>query len=147
MLFIAVPHQSWLHPPIFVWLQPRSQAEARRVTPPAGLGNCACFNLRPGSVIYLPPGHLHYVMPLEGGALNHAAAHTDCNELDHTSYYRVADLLTSTRSRHAPRIAGSFSVDLRVGHLSQAKWLCEAMYASLLSEKQQAPLVSFRPML
>ena len=31
-------------------------------------------------------------------------------------------------------------MDLRIGHLSQARWLCEALYASLLSGGQQAKL-------
>ena len=33
--------------------------------------------------------------------------------------------------RVSPRCGGSLSVDVRLGHLSAAKWLCEVLYASL----------------
>ena len=54
--------------PILTPWQPRNLADVQRVPPPAGLAQSACFNLRPGSVIYLPPGHWHSVVPVEGGA-------------------------------------------------------------------------------
>ncbi|KNC86717.1 hypothetical protein SARC_01137 [Sphaeroforma arctica JP610] len=52
-----------------------------------------CFTLEPGSILYLPPGHWHSVVPVA---------------------------------------SESFSVDLRVANVSQAKWIAEAIF-SLLS--------------
>ena len=77
---------------------PRNRAEqlhARSGLPP--LGEAACYSLAPGSVLYVPPGHWHRVVPTEGGSL---------------------------------------SVDVRIGHLTAAKWLSEALFAT--SEARRA---------
>lgn len=50
---------------------PRNGADIQRAPPPAaGLAHCSCFNLGPGSLIYLPPGHWHSVAPVEGGSFS-----------------------------------------------------------------------------
>ena len=51
--------------------------------------------MRPGSVIYLPPGYWHQVVPVE---------------------------------------EDSFSVDIRIANLAQCKWICEAVFVSLLAK-------------
>lgn len=51
------------------------------------------YSLAPGSVLYVPPGHPHRVVPSAGGSL---------------------------------------SVDVRIGHISHAKWVSEVLYASLM---------------
>ena len=83
--------------------QPRNRAEQLLHAPAAGMAHCTCYNLSPGSIVYLPPGHWHSVVPLEGGSL---------------------------------------SVDLRAANLTQAKWVCEALYASLVASRS---LLAMRP--
>jgi hypothetical protein len=70
------------------------------------MAHCACFSLAPGSVLYLPPGHWHSVVPIEGG---------------------------------------SISVDLRAGSLTQAKWVCEALYAALSASRDVGAMAPLCP--
>ena len=85
---------------------PRNRSEQLLHTPAAGMAHCACHNLSPGSVLYLPPGHWHSVVPLEGGSL---------------------------------------SVDLRAANLTQAKWLCEALYASMMASRTPLAMLPHAP--
>ncbi|KAG8471217.1 hypothetical protein KFE25_009638 [Diacronema lutheri] len=71
---------------------PRNRAEQLARAPPAGLAGCACVSMAPGSVLYLPPGHWHRVVPVAGPCV---------------------------------------SVNLRIGQLLRARWLCEALFAAL----------------
>ncbi|CAE7467503.1 unnamed protein product [Symbiodinium natans] len=67
----------------------------------------SCYNLRPGSVLYIPPGHWHSVVPVKG----------DC-----------------------------VSVNLRVANLLHAKWVCEVMFAKMMSvARGQDTLCAVRP--
>jgi len=40
---------------------PRNRHERGIAVPSTGSSGCTCYNLRPGSVLYLPPGHWHSV--------------------------------------------------------------------------------------
>jgi hypothetical protein len=78
----------------------RNRAEGAVRAPP--LGEASVHVLGPGSVLYLPPGHWHRVIPAGGPT--------------------------------------SFSVDIRIGHLSAARWLSEALFATL-SDRHSAQLL------
>jgi hypothetical protein len=69
---------------------PRNRAE--QLQPPPQLADPRRYCLQPGSVLYLPPGEWHRVVPVAGGSL---------------------------------------SVDVRIGHLTAAKWISEAMHAAI----------------
>lgn len=71
---------------------PRNRAELHAVRAQAGPAGCGCVSMAPGSVLYLPPGHWHRVVPVAGPCV---------------------------------------SVNLRVGQLLRARWLCEALFAAL----------------
>ena len=77
---------------------PRSRAEQLQAVP--ATTSAQCFALAPGSVLYLPPGEWHRVVPSSGL---------------------------------------SFSVDIRIGHLTAAKWMSEALYASTMHVAMQPP--------
>lgn len=73
---------------------PRNRYEQLLPAAPARPADSVCYSLRPGSVLYVPPGHWHSVIPSGGD---------------------------------------SCSVDLRVGSVLHAKWICEAVFAGLMS--------------
>ena len=77
---------------------PRSRSEQLQSVP--ATTSASCFALAPGSVLYLPPGEWHRVVPSAGL---------------------------------------SFSVDIRIGHLTAARWISEAMYASSIHAAMQPP--------
>ena len=76
----------------------RNRAEQVQAVP--NPSTAETFSLAPGSVLYLPPGDWHRVVPVEGN---------------------------------------SISVDVRLGHLTAAKWLCEALHASLVELAMISP--------
>lgn len=80
--------------------------EQQLTVPPTGCMDTTIYNLQPGSVIYLPPGHWHQVVTVEGD---------------------------------------SFSVDLRVANVLQARWICEAIFAGLLEGGASGTLASLSP--
>jgi len=62
---------------------PLNRFEQQRAIPPTSHGNYTCFNLREGSVIYLPPGHWHQVSTADG------------NERSLSADIRIANVLHS----------------------------------------------------
>lgn len=84
---------------------PRNRAEHAARAPPAGLAGCPCVSMAPGSVLYLPPGHWHRVVPVEGPCV---------------------------------------SVNLRIGQLLRARWLCEALFAALAAAPRDGPDAQLR---
>eukprot|EP00755_Sulcionema_specki_P028958 Sspe_Gene.91057::Locus_62531_Transcript_1_1_Confidence_1.000_Length_1379::g.91057::m.91057 len=78
---------------------PRNRYEQKCSLP--DLSHSTVFALKPGSIIYLPPGHWHSV--------------TAVGKED------------------------SFSIDIRIGNILHSRWICEAIFASLLDEFHSNP--------
>ena len=112
---------------------PRNRAEQLQKTP--GTAGARCFNLSPGTVLYVPPGDCARLLPLYPH-VPPPACRSPCHFLcawPSALANRTcrAILARPTGHRVVPIAGGALSVDVRIGHLTAAKWLSEASYALL----------------
>lgn len=78
----------------------RNYIEQQESLPSTDNNNKKIYHLDPGSIIYLPPGFWHSVVPV--------------NEI-------------------------SISVDIRIGNIIHSKWICEAIFCSLVQKFKNFP--------
>jgi hypothetical protein len=98
--------------------RPRNRTEQQRAVPSAGVAKC--FNLAPGSVIYVPPGCWHRVVPVSGDSLSADIRAAHIHRATWMAESLFATALAHLHGSRAPAQSPGHSTATSPGELAEA---------------------------